>query len=151
MGFVIAKYHYGEQFLCCYGQPIGINPWLFRSKTCSLLAAVWLICLLVEYYNNINNTKMEIKAQFQIYTNSLSMIKKLHWIDKYPSAPFQMTLHTEWGKGFYQLFMKHSNGFLPNRIWSMSTTTRMIYQLPNHFWYRLTADEGILDPVPCHI
>lgn len=38
----------------------------------------------------------EIKEKCQIYTDSLFMINKLNWIDKYPSSPLKITLHAEW-------------------------------------------------------
>ena len=60
-----------------HGQLAWIDSRSFWSKICLLLAAVHLIWLLVEYYNKLYNTRKEIKVQFQIYTNFLTMFKNV--------------------------------------------------------------------------
>jgi hypothetical protein len=40
--------------------------------------------------------KIQYKAKIQVYTDSLSMIKKLKAYDKYPTAPLTTVLDSEW-------------------------------------------------------
>jgi hypothetical protein len=96
LGFVIADED-GNILLTCFGQPAGNNPLSFRSEICSFLAAVRLVTLLNEYYDNIIPCKEPARSKIQVYTDSLSMIKKLKAYGKYPTAPLTTTvLDSEW-------------------------------------------------------
>jgi hypothetical protein len=52
IGFVIADEE-GNILLMCFGQPAGNNPLSFRSKICAFLAAIRLVTLLNQYYDDI--------------------------------------------------------------------------------------------------
>jgi hypothetical protein len=52
IGFVIADED-GNILLTCFLQPAGNNPLLFRSEICAFLAAIRLVTLLNQYYDNI--------------------------------------------------------------------------------------------------
>ena len=92
IGFVIASAKSGDPIVTCWGQPAGINPQSYRSEVCALLAAVCLIRLLVEHYDEHICTPNIIHNAFKIYTDSKSMLKKLERMDEYPSAPLKMIL-----------------------------------------------------------
>jgi len=94
--FVIAKAHDGDRYFQSYGQPGGIEPQSFRSKVCSLLAVVHFLQLLVKYNNFLHNTTKEIRSEFEIYTDSSSMVTKLNCMNEYPLATLKMTLHADW-------------------------------------------------------
>ena len=95
LGFVFANEE-GIIILTCYGQPSGNNPLSFRSEICALLAAIRLVKLLTTYYDNIVPCKEPVRSKIQVYTDSLSMIKKLKAFDKYPTAPMTTVLNSEW-------------------------------------------------------
>jgi hypothetical protein len=95
IGFVLADGE-GNLLVSCFGQPAGHDPLSFRSEICAFLAAVKFISLLTEYYNEITSCDQKVKGQFQFYTDSLSMMKKLTAYDKYPTAPLRTVLHSEW-------------------------------------------------------
>jgi hypothetical protein len=52
IGFVLADEE-GNLLLTCYGQPSGNDPLLFRSEICAFLAAVRLVTLITQYYDDI--------------------------------------------------------------------------------------------------
>jgi ribonuclease HI len=95
IGFVFADED-GNILLTCFGQPSSNDPLSFRSEICAFLAAVRLIKLLTNYYDDrieCNETGM---SKIQVYTDSLSMIKKLKAYDKYPTASLTTVLDSEW-------------------------------------------------------
>ena len=68
----------GNPFIRCYGQPAGMNPQSFRSELCAALAALRLLYLYIEYFDQRLKGKILSKQiNIQIYTDSESMIKKL--------------------------------------------------------------------------
>ena len=95
LGFVLAD-ECGIILLSCYGQPAGHDPLSFRSEICAFLAAVRLIAMLTKYYDDLLPCKEKAKGNFQFYTDSLSMIKKLEAYSEYPTAPLKTVLHSEW-------------------------------------------------------
>ena len=96
IGFVIASADLGNPIVTCWGQPAGIDPQSYWSEVCALLAVIYLICLLVEYYDKRIDPPNIIHNAFKIYTDSKSMLKKLERMDKYPSAPLKMVLAPNW-------------------------------------------------------
>ena len=96
IGFVIAD-EGGTILLTCFGQPAGNDPLSFRSEICAFLAAVRLVNLLNRYYDKKLTREDEItRSKIQVYTDSLSMIKKLKAYDEYPTAPLKTVLDSEW-------------------------------------------------------
>jgi hypothetical protein len=95
IGFVFADED-GNILLTFFGQPAGDNPLSFRSEICAFLAAIRLVTLLNQYYDEILSCTEPARSKIQIYTNSLSMIKKLKAYDKYPTAPLTTVLDSEW-------------------------------------------------------
>jgi hypothetical protein len=95
IGFVFADEE-GNILLTCYGQPSGNDPLSFESEICAFLAAVRLVTLLNQYYDGILMCSEPTRSKIQIYTDSLSMIKKLEAYDEYPTAPLAAVLDSEW-------------------------------------------------------
>jgi hypothetical protein len=91
IGFVLADED-GNILLTCFGQPAGHIPLSFRSEICAFLAAVRLITLLNKYYDDILTCNEPARSKLQVYTDSLSMIKKFKAYDEYPTAPWQQYL-----------------------------------------------------------
>jgi hypothetical protein len=52
--------------------------------------------LITQYYNDILPCNEPVRSKIQVYTDSLSMIKKLRAYDKYPTAPLDTVLDSEW-------------------------------------------------------
>jgi hypothetical protein len=94
IGFVADKE--GTIILTCYGQPSRNDPLSFRSEICAFLAAVQLITLLNQYYDGIIQCTGPARSKIQVYTDSLSMKKKLEAYDEFPTAPLAAVLDLEW-------------------------------------------------------
>jgi hypothetical protein len=95
IGFVIADED-GNILLTCFGQQAGNNPISFRPKICASLAAIRLVTLLNQYYDNIVQCNTSSRSKIQVYTDSLSMITKLEAYGEYPTAPLTTVLDPEW-------------------------------------------------------
>jgi hypothetical protein len=95
LGFVFADEE-GTILLTCFGQPSGNDPLSFRSEICAFLAAVRLVKLITQYYNEKIQCEEPGRSKIQVYTDSASMIKKLKAYDKYPTAKLGMVLDSEW-------------------------------------------------------
>jgi hypothetical protein len=95
IGFVIADED-GNILLTCFGQPAGNNPLSFRSEICAFLAAIRLVTLLNQYYDDIVQCNTSTRSKIQVYTDSLSMITKLEAYGEYPTAPLTTVLDPEW-------------------------------------------------------
>jgi hypothetical protein len=76
IGFVSADEE-GNILLTCYGQPSGNDPLSFQSEICAFLAAVRLVTLMTQYYDDILQCQEPARSKIQVYTDSLSMITKL--------------------------------------------------------------------------
>ena len=95
LGFTLADAE-GTISLTCYGQPVGHAPLSFRLEICAFLVAVRLITKLIQYYDDILSCTEKAQGEFQFYTDSLSMLKKLEAYSEYPTAPLKTVLHLEW-------------------------------------------------------
>jgi hypothetical protein len=96
LGFVFADEE-GNILLTFYGQPSGNNPLSFRSEICAFLAAVRLVRLINKYYDEILQcAEPARRSKIQVYTDSLSMMKKLKAYNKYPTASLTALLDSEW-------------------------------------------------------
>jgi hypothetical protein len=95
LGFVFADEE-GTILLSCFGQPSGNDPLSFRSEICAFLAAIRLVTLLTQYYDEKLPCEEPVRSKIQVYTDSASMIKKLKAYDKYPTAKLGMVLDSEW-------------------------------------------------------
>jgi ribonuclease HI len=95
LGFVFADED-GNILLTCFGQPSGNNPLSFRSEICAFLAAVRLVKLITQYYDEKISCEEPGRSKIQVYTDSASMIKKLKAYDKYPTAKLGMVLEPKW-------------------------------------------------------
>jgi hypothetical protein len=95
IGFVFADED-GNIMLTCFGQPSGNDPLSFRSEICAFLAAVRLVTLITNYYDDKINCIEPVRSKIQVYTDSASMIRKLKAYDKYPTAPLATVLDSEW-------------------------------------------------------
>jgi hypothetical protein len=95
LGFVFADEE-GTILLTCFGQPSGNDPLSFRSEICAFLAAIRLVKLLIQYYDNKVPCDEPVRSKIQVYTDSASMMKKLKAYDKYPTASLAMVLDSEW-------------------------------------------------------
>jgi hypothetical protein len=95
LGFVFADED-GKILLTYFGKPAGNDPLSFRSEICAFLAAIRLVILLNEYYDDIVSCNEPALSKIQVYIDSLSMIKKLKALDKYPTALLTTLLDSEW-------------------------------------------------------
>jgi hypothetical protein len=95
IGFVFVDEE-GNVLLTCYGQPSGNDPLSFRSEICAFLAAVRLVTLLTQFYGDTLQCQEPPRSKIQVYTDSLSMIKKLEAYGEYPSAHLATVLESEW-------------------------------------------------------
>jgi ribonuclease HI len=95
IGFVFADED-GNILLTCCGQPAGNNPISFRSEICAFLAAVRLVTLINKYYDDILQCEEQTRSKIQVYTDSLSMMKKLEAYGKYRTASRAAVLDSEW-------------------------------------------------------
>ena len=95
IGFVVADDD-ANILATCFGQPSGHDPLSFRSEICAFLAAVKFVTTLIQYYDSLTECSEKMRGKFQFYTDSLSMLKKLKAIDKYPTASLSMVLDSEW-------------------------------------------------------
>ena len=94
-GFILTNTD-GTTLLSCYGQPAGHDPLPFWSEACVFLAAIRIIFLIVEYYNESINNFVAITSKIHLYIDSLSMIKKLNSMNKYPTAHLRCAMDLEW-------------------------------------------------------
>ena len=95
LGFVLADDD-GVLLASCFGQPAGHDPLSFQSEICAFLAAVKLVTLLIEYYEDLLPCDDKLQGEFQLHIDSLSMMKKTKAYDKYPTGPLKTVLHSEW-------------------------------------------------------
>jgi hypothetical protein len=95
LGFVIADNN-ASILVTCFGQLSGHDLLSFRSEICAFLAAVKFVTILIQYYDKLVSCSEKVRGKFQFYTDSLSMMKKLKAIDKYPTASLSMVLDSEW-------------------------------------------------------
>ena len=94
IGFVIADDD-ATILATCFGQPSGYNPLSFQLEICAFLAAVEFVTILIHYYDNLLPCNEKLRAKFQFYTDSLSMMKNLKAFDKFPMASLSMVLDSE--------------------------------------------------------
>jgi hypothetical protein len=95
IGFVIANEE-GQVLSACYDQPSGNDPLSFWSEICAFLAVRLVTLLINQYYDGRLHCPEPARSKIQVYTDSLSMIKKLEAYDKYPTAPLAAVLDSEW-------------------------------------------------------
>ena len=82
-------------FLSCYSQPAGHELLSFRSEACIFLAAIRIIFLIAEHYNESMNDSIVITSKICLYTDSLNMFKNFNLMNKYPIAHLKYLLTTE--------------------------------------------------------
>ena len=104
LGFILTT-KAGTKLLSYYGQPAGHDPLSLRSEACAFLAAIRIIYLIAEHYEDNITDSIAITSKIHLYTDSLSMIKKLTAMNKYPTAHLRCTMDSEWDilQVFYRL------------------------------------------------
>ncbi|OEU13908.1 hypothetical protein FRACYDRAFT_242262 [Fragilariopsis cylindrus CCMP1102] len=127
LGFVVANED-GTVLLSCYGQPSGNDPLSFRSEICALLAAAKLLQLITEYYDNQIQCEEPARGKIQVYTDSLSMIKKLEAYDEYPTAHLKTVLNSEW-----------------DVLSALSRTLKKFRTYPKLSWVKSHQDDMVFD------
>jgi hypothetical protein len=127
LGFVVADED-GTILLSCYGQPSGNDPLSFRSEICALLAAAKLLQLITEYYDNQIQCEEPARGKIQVYTDSLSMIKKLEAYDEYPTAHLKTVLNSEW-----------------DVLSALSRTLKKFRTYPKLSWVKSHQDDMVID------
>jgi hypothetical protein len=93
---LIATDEEGTILLTCFGQPSGNDPLSFQSEICAFLAAIRLVKLITQYYNEKISCDEPGRSKMRVYTDSASILKKLKAYDKYPTAKMAMVLDSEW-------------------------------------------------------
>ena len=94
LGFVLTD-ETGERILACYGQPAGHDPLSYRAEICAFLAALRLINLLVNYYEELLDEKCKLESKFHLFTDSKSMLDKLEELGEYPTAHLKTVMDSE--------------------------------------------------------
>ena len=82
--------------LSCFRQPTGLDPLSFCSEACTTLVATRLIFLIAQHYDKLITDAIDIPCKIHLYTDSLSMIKKLNSMDAYPTAHLKYVMDSEW-------------------------------------------------------
>ena len=95
IGFILTT-KTGTELLSCYGQPAGHDPLSFRFEAFAFLATIRIISLIVAHYEDNIHNYIAITSKIHLYTDSLSMIKKLTAMNKYPTAHLKCTMDSEW-------------------------------------------------------
>ncbi|OEU18182.1 hypothetical protein FRACYDRAFT_236453 [Fragilariopsis cylindrus CCMP1102] len=127
LGFVVADED-GTILLSCYGQPSGNDPLSFRSEICALLAAAKCLQLITEYYDQQLQCDEPARGKIQVYTDSLSMIKKLEAYHEYPTAPLKTVLDSEW-----------------DVLSALSRTLKRFRTYPKLSWVKSHQDDMVFD------
>ncbi|OEU19894.1 hypothetical protein FRACYDRAFT_235957 [Fragilariopsis cylindrus CCMP1102] len=127
LGFVVADED-GTVLLSCYGQPSGNDPLSFRSEICALLAAAKCLQLITEYYDQQIQCDEPARGKIQVYTDSLSMIKKLEAYDEYPTAHLKTVLNSEW-----------------DVLSALSRTLKKFRTYPKLSWVKSHQDDMVFD------
>lgn len=94
LGFLLTTAD-GKVLLSCYGQPARQNPYLFYSEACTFLSATRLVFLIAENYNELIVDSIDILSKISLFTDSMSMIKKLNSMDAYPTAHLKTVMDSE--------------------------------------------------------
>ena len=95
IGFVLTTSD-GTVLLSCFGQPAGLDLLSFRSEACVFLAATRLIIIIAQHYDKLITNAIDISCKMHLYTDSLSMIKKLKSMDAYPTNHLKYVMDSEW-------------------------------------------------------
>ena len=69
LGFVLTTED-GTKLLTSYGQPAGHDPLSYQSEIYAFLAALRLINLLVQHYDEVPTDECKIKSIFHLYTDT---------------------------------------------------------------------------------
>ena len=94
IGFVLTTAD-GMILVSSYGQLAGHDPLLFRSEACAFLAATPIIFLIAEHYDELIVDAIGISCKIHLYTDSMSMIKKLNSMNTYPIVHLKYVMDSE--------------------------------------------------------
>lgn len=80
--FIIDSTDTVDWIVTCWGQPVGIDPQSYCIEICSLLAAIYLLRLLMEYYDNWSESSKVITNTFKMHRYSKHVEETLEngWI-----------------------------------------------------------------------
>ena len=67
----------------------------FYSEACTFLSATRLVFLIAENYNELIVDSIDILSKISLFTDSMSMIKKLNSMDAYPTAHLKTVMDSE--------------------------------------------------------
>ena len=95
IGFVITNKQH-KVLMSCYGRTAGHDPLSFRTEASAFLAALRVILLIAEYYKEEPTGELATNKEMTLFTDSLSMKKKLTAMNKYPTAHLKCTMDPEW-------------------------------------------------------
>ena len=95
IGFVITDVQH-KVLMSCYGQTAGHDPLSFRTEASAFLAALRVVLLIAEYYNEEPTGLLTTGKEMTLFTDSKSMVNKLDAMNKYPTAPLKCTMDPEW-------------------------------------------------------
>ena len=94
-GFVITNKEH-KVLISCYGRTAGHDPLSFRTEASAFLAAIWVVLLIAEYYNEEPTGLITTNKEITLFTDSYSMVNKLDSMNKYPTAHLKCTMDPEW-------------------------------------------------------
>ena len=135
----------GTILLSCFGQPAGLDPLSFRSEACAFLAATRLIFLIAQHYDELITDAIDTSCKIHLYTNSLSMIKKLNSMDAYPTGHLKYVMDSEWNilQALRTLMKKLTvlDTSVSKRIWN--TPKKIMKHTKKHTNDNLSTDKWI--------
>jgi hypothetical protein len=106
-----------------------------------------LITLLNKYYDDILTCNKPARSKIQVYTDSLSMIKKLKAYDKYPTAPLATVLDSEWDvlSALHRALKKFQTYPKINWVQSHHRALKRFQTYPKINWVQSHQDDKVHD------
>ena len=94
LGFVITDVKH-KVLISCYGCTAGHDPLSFRTESSAFLAALCVVILIAEYYKGETTGVLATNKEITLFTDSLSMVKKLDTMNKHPTAHLKCAMDSE--------------------------------------------------------
>ena len=95
LGFLLTDSK-NKVLISCYSRAAGHDPLLYWLEASVFLAALRVMFLIAEYYKESPDGSIVINKQLSLFTNSLSMLKKLTAMNKYLTTYLKCTMDPEW-------------------------------------------------------
>ena len=94
LGFVTTNAKH-RVLISYYERAAGHDPVSFRTKASAFLAALRVVILVAEYYKEEPTGSLATNKLITLFTDSLSMVKKLDAMEKHPTAHLKCAMDPE--------------------------------------------------------